>query len=72
MGLLEVLAQEMDIEILSKLRYLPRPCEALRRAVAKMPLDGFSEWEWIDAADYLCSANCSTAEEARNTILERV
>ena len=71
MGLLDILAEKMNCTYLSDLRFLPQPNATLRRAVADMSLDDFSEYEWKDAAEYLCGVNCASAEDARNTILER-
>lgn len=69
MGLLDILAEKMNCTYLSDLRFLPWPNAALRQAVASMPLDDFSEFEWIDAAEYLCGVKCVSAKGARNTIL---
>ena len=71
MGLLDILAEKMNCTYLSDLWFLPQPNAALRQAVASLPLDDFSEYEWKDAAEYLCGVNCASAEDARNTILER-
>ena len=71
MGLLDMLAERMNCTYLSDLRFLPRPNEALRQAVAIIPVNDFSEYEWIDAAEYLCGVSCASAKEARETILER-
>lgn len=70
MGLLDILAEKMNCTYLSDLRFLPQPNAALRQAVASMPLNGFSEYEWKDAAEYLCGVKCVSAEDARNTILK--
>ena len=40
-------------------------------AVAQLPLGVFPAHEWLEAADYLCGDKCASAEDARNTILER-
>jgi len=69
MGLLDILAERMDCTYLSVLRFLPRPNAVLRQAVESMPLDNFSEYEWKDAAEYLCGAKCQSAEDARNAVL---
>lgn len=69
MGLLDILAGKMNCTYLSDLRFLPRPNEALRQAVSSMPLDDFSEYEWKDAAEYLCGVKCVIAKEARDTIM---
>ena len=69
MGLLDILAERMNCTYLSDLRFLPRPNEALRQAVANMPLAAFSEYEWKDAAEYLCDVKCRNAANARNMIL---
>ena len=69
MGLLDILAEKMKCTYLSDLRFLPQPNAALRQAVASMPLDDFSEYEWKDAAEYLCGVSCASAEEARNTLI---
>ena len=69
MGLLDILAGKMNCTYLSDLRFLPRPNEALRQAVSSMPLDDFSEYEWKDAAEYLCGVKCVSAKEARDTIM---
>ena len=71
MGLLDILAERMACTYLSDLRFLPWPNAALRQAVSRMPLDNFSEYEWKDAAEYLCGVSCASAKEARETILER-
>ena len=71
MGLLDILAEKMNCTYLSDLHFLPRPNEALRQAVVSMPLDDFTEYEWKDAAEYLCGIKCVNAKEARNTILKR-
>ena len=71
MGLLDILAEKMNCTYLSDLRFLPRPNAALRQAVSRLPLDDFSEYEWKDAAEYLCGVKCASAEDTRNTILER-
>ena len=72
MGLLDILAERMNCTYLSDLRFLPWPNAALRQAVSRMPLDNFSEYEWKDAAEYLCGVNCVSAEEAKNAILRLV
>ena len=71
MGLLDILAERMNCTYLSDLRFLPQPNATLRRAVADMSLDDFSEYEWKDAAEYLCGVKCVSAKEARDTILKR-
>ena len=71
MGLLDILAEKMNCTYLSDLRFLPRPNASLRQAVASLPLDDFSEYEWKDAAEYLCGVSCASAKEARDTILKR-
>ena len=71
MGLLDILAERMNCTYLSDLRFLPQPNAILRRAVADMSLDDFSEYEWTDAAEYLCGVKCVSAKEARDTILKR-
>ena len=71
MKLLELLALKMGCKYLSDLRRIPRPNDALRSETAQLPLDAFPAYEWLDAADYLCDAKCQSAENARNTILER-
>ena len=70
MGLLDTLAEKMNCIYLSDLRFLPRPNAALRQAVADLPLDGFSEYEWKDAAEYLCGVKCRSSKDAKKTILE--
>ena len=72
MGLLDILAEKMNCTYLSDLRFLPRPNEVLRQAVSRMPLDDFSEYEWKDAAEYLCGVSCASAKEARDMILKRM
>ena len=72
MGLLDILAERMNYMYLSDLRYLPRTNTGLQCAVADLPFADFSEFEWIDAAEYLYGINCKSAEEARITIQERV
>ena len=72
MGFLDILAEKMNCTYLSELRFLLRPNAVLRQAVASMPLDDFSEYEWKDAAEYLCGVNCVSAEEAKNAILRLV
>ena len=69
MGLLDILAERMNCTYLSDLRFLPQPNATLRRAVADMSLDDFSEYEWKDAAEYLCGVKCAIAKEARDTIM---
>ena len=69
MGLLDILAERMNCTYLSDLRFLPQPNATLRRAVADMSLDDFSEYEWKDAAEYLCGVKCVSAKEARDTIM---
>ena len=68
MGLLDILAERMACPYLSDLHFLPRPNEALRQAVASMPLDEFSEYEWKDAAEYLCGVMRKRERSARNDI----
>lgn len=70
MGLIDILAEKMNCTYLSDLRFLPRPNEELRQAVAIIPVNDFSEYEWIDAAEYLCGVKCVSVKEARNMILE--
>ena len=69
MGLLDILAERMNCIYLSDLRFLPRPNAMLRQAVASMLLDDFSEFEWIDAVEYLCGLKCQSTEDARNAVL---
>ena len=69
MGLLDILAERMNCTYLSDLRFLSQPNAALRQAVADISLDDFSEYEWKDAAEYLCGVNCVIAKEARDTIM---
>jgi hypothetical protein len=71
MGLLDILAEKMNCAYLSDLRFLPQPNAVLRQAVASLPLNDFSEYEWKDAAEYLCGVSCASAKEARDTILKR-
>ena len=71
MGLLDILAERMNCTYLSDLRFLPQPNAALRQAIASMPLDDFSEYEWKDAAEYLCGVKCVNVKDARDTILDR-
>ena len=71
MGLLDILAEKMNCAYLSDLRFLQQPNATLKQIVASMPLDDFSEYEWKDAAEYLCGVSCASAKEARETILER-
>ena len=68
MGLLDILAERMACPYLSDLHFLPRPNEALRQAVASMPLDEFSEYEWKDAAEYLCGVKYVNAKDAKKII----
>ena len=70
MGLLDILAEKMNCTYLSDLRFLPRPNEELRQAVAIIPVNDFSEYEWIDAAEYLCGVKCVKVEEAREATVE--
>ena len=72
MGLLDILAEKMNCAYLSDLRFLQQPNATLKQIVASMPLDDFSEYEWKDAAEYLCGVNCVSAEEAKNAILRLV
>ena len=69
MGLLDILAERMNCTYLSDLRFLSHPNAALRQAVADISLDDFSEYEWKDAAEYLCGVKCVSAKEARDTIM---
>lgn len=69
MGLLDLLAEEMNCTYLSDLRYLPRPNAALQRVAADFAIADFFESEWIDAAEYLCGVKCKSANDARNVIL---
>ena len=71
MGLLDILAVRMDCTYLSDLRFLSRPNTMLRQAVESMPLDDFSEYEWKDAAEYLCGVKCLSGEESRDIILKQ-
>ena len=71
MGLLDILTEKMNCTYLSDLRFLPQPNAVLRQAVASLPLNDFSEYEWKDAAEYLCGVSCASAKEARDTILKR-
>ena len=71
MGLLDILAERMECMYLSDLCFLSRPNTMLRQTVASMPLDDFSEDEWIDAAEYLCGITCVSAKEAKTIIQER-
>lgn len=71
MELLELLALKMDCEYLSDLRYLPRPNAMLQRIVEPLPLDDFSEYEWIDAAEYLCGVKCKSFKDSLNAVLFR-
>ena len=71
MGLLDILAERMNCAYLSDLQFLPQPNAALRQAIASMPLDDFSEYEWKDAAEYLCGVKFLNAKDARDTILDR-
>ena len=70
MGLLDILAEKMNCTYLSDLRFLPRPNAALRQAVASMPLDEFSEYEWIDAAEYLCGVKYASIKDSRMSIMD--
>ena len=72
MGLLDILAERMECMYLSDLCFLPRPNATLRQMVANMPLDDFFEYEWKDAAEYLCGITCVSAKEARKMIQEWV
>lgn len=69
MGLLDILAEKMDCTYLSDMRFLSRPNTALQQAVASMPLDDFSEYEWIAAATYLCGEKYVKARDARSALL---
>ena len=71
MGLLDILAERMSCTYLSDLRFLPQPNAALRQAIASMPLDDFSEYEWKDAAEYLCGIKCLNEKEAWDTICKQ-
>lgn len=70
MGLLDILAKRMNCTYLSDLRFLPRPNAELQQIVAGIPLADFSEYEWKDAAEYLCGVKCLNGEESRNIILK--
>ena len=62
MELLETPALQMGCEYLSDLRYLPRPNDALWHMAADLPLERFPALKWLDAADYLCGVNCTSAK----------
>ena len=72
MGLLDILAEKMNCTYLSDLRFLPRPNEELRQAVAIIPVNDFFEYEWIYAADYLCGVKCESMKDARYTLLRHI
>jgi len=72
MGLLDILTEKMNCTYLSDLRFLPRPNQALRQAVASLSLDDFSEYEWKDAAEYLCQVKCATEEDAKTVLLKMI
>ena len=69
MGLLDILAEKMNCTYLSDLRFLPWPNATLRQTLASMSLDDFSEYEWKDAAEYLCGGKYQSAEDARKAVL---
>lgn len=71
MGLLDILAEKMNCAYLSDLRFLQQPNATLKQIVASMPLDDFSEYEWKDAAEYLCGVRCLNGEESKNIILKQ-
>ena len=50
--LLDYLAYQMGCGVLSDLR-LSQQSERLHRLTAAIPLGACSEWEWLDAAQYL-------------------
>ena len=63
--LLDYLAYQMGCRVLSDLR-LSQQSEQLHRLTAAIPLGACSEWEWLDAAQYLTGHDCASALEARN------
>ena len=67
-GLLDYLAYQMGCAVLSDLRIFPQS-ERLHRIAAAIPLDACSEREWLDAAHYLTGQNCSSAIEARDSLI---
>lgn len=66
--LLDYLAYQMGCGILSDLR-LFQQSERLHRLTAAIPLGACSEWEWLDAAQYLTGHDCASALEARNRMV---
>ena len=63
--LLDYLAYQMGCVMLSDLRIFPQS----ERIAAAIPLDACSEREWLDAAHYLTGQNCSSATEARDSLI---
>ncbi|MFR1802367.1 MAG: hypothetical protein ACLSWS_10015 [Faecalispora jeddahensis] len=68
MGLLDTLAEKMQCEYLSDLRYLPRPNMVLQCALAELSLEEFPESEWLDAALYLCGIKCADTAAAQRSM----
>ena len=66
--LLDYLAYQMGCGVLSDLR-LSQQSEQLHRLTAAIPLGACSEWEWLDAAQYLTGHDCASALEARNRLV---
>ena len=68
--LLDYLAYQMGCGVLSDLR-LSQQSEQLHRLTAAIPLGACSEWEWLDAAQYLTGHDCASALEARNRLVRK-
>ena len=68
MGLLDTLAEKMQCEYRSDLRYLPRPNMVLQCALAELSLEEFPESEWLDAALYLCGIKCADTAAAQRSM----
>ena len=63
------LAENLGCEYLSDLRYTI-PAGKLREEVEQIPLESYSELDWIDAASYLTDCErCKSAKEARLVLL---
>lgn len=69
--MLDLLAEKMNCIYLSDLRFLPRHGAMLRRIVEDLLFDDFSEYEWIDAAEYRCSVKCMSVKDALDAVLFR-
>lgn len=69
MELLELLTKLMDCEYISDLHMMEKENKELHRCVSEIPIEKFSEREWIATAKYIRNMDCKTAEEAREALL---